>query len=117
MKKIVTILIALFASLFTLHAQVINVPADQPTIQPGINAAGNGDLVLVAPGTYYENIRFMGKAITVASHFINSGDTNDINNTIIDGSQARISVTVVCQQDSADLQIAFAVFRDKPGIL
>jgi hypothetical protein len=86
MKKIVAILIALHAFLFTLHAQVINVPADQPTIQAGINAAGNGDLVLVAPGTYYENIRFMGKAITVASHFINSGDTNDINNTIIDGS-------------------------------
>jgi len=51
-----------------LHAQkTINVPADQPTIQLAINAAQNGDTVLVAPGTYTENIDFMGKAITVAS--------------------------------------------------
>jgi hypothetical protein len=46
---------------------VIHVPVDQPTIQAGINAAVNGDTVLVAPGTYLENINFLGKAITVAS--------------------------------------------------
>jgi parallel beta-helix repeat protein/putative cofactor-binding repeat protein len=45
----------------------IHVPADQPTIQAGINAASNGDTVLVAPGTYKENIDFKGKGITVTS--------------------------------------------------
>jgi len=72
----------------SLNAQIIHVPSGQPTIQAGINAAINGDTVLVNDGTYYENIRFMGKAITVASEFIMDGDTNHINNTIIDGSQA-----------------------------
>jgi type IX secretion system substrate protein len=68
-------------------ASVINVPADQPSIQAGINAATNGDTVLVADSTYYENINFNGKAITVASHFLINGDTTHINGTIIDGSQ------------------------------
>ena len=59
-------------------AATIHVPADQPTIQAGINAASNGDTVLVAPGTYYENIDFKGKAITVTS---SAGPAT----TIIDG--------------------------------
>jgi hypothetical protein len=59
-------------------AATINVPADQPTIQAGINAASKGDKVLVAPGTYTENINFLGKAITVTS-------SAGAKTTIIDG--------------------------------
>ena len=42
---------------------------------------------LVAEGTYYENINFMGKAITVASHYYQDGKKKHIKKTIINGSQ------------------------------
>jgi len=43
----------------------IHVPADVPTIQGAIQSASDGDIILVASGTYRENIDFLGKAITV----------------------------------------------------
>ena len=45
----------------------LHVPNDYPTIQAAINAATGGDMVVVAPGTYVENIDFLGKAISVTS--------------------------------------------------
>jgi hypothetical protein len=61
--------IALFAlwGISTAFAATIHVPADQPTIQAGINAATNGDTVLVAPGTYTENLVLDAKSVFVVS--------------------------------------------------
>ncbi|MBP6978438.1 MAG: T9SS type A sorting domain-containing protein [Bacteroidales bacterium] len=70
------------------EAQIIHVPADYSSIQEGITAADPGDTVLVADGLYYENINYLGKKpLMVASEFLVDGDTNHINNTIINGSQ------------------------------
>ena len=65
-----------------LTAQILHVPEQYATIQSGIDAAQSGDTVLVAPGTYYE-FNFKGKAITVASHFITTGDTAMISQTVV----------------------------------
>ena len=48
-------------------AAVIQVPADHPTIQAAIAAAGTGDEINVAPGLYAGPVDFSGKTVTVRS--------------------------------------------------
>ena len=84
-SKLALLLCLLSAS--ALAQTTIHIPADQPTIQAGINAAHNGDTVLVSPGTYLEHIDFSGKLITVTS-------TDGPARTTIDGQLAPGVATV-----------------------
>nr|WP_184836378.1 right-handed parallel beta-helix repeat-containing protein [Kribbella solani] len=55
----------------------IRVPADAPTISAAVSVAQQGDLVLVAPGTYHETVRITTPKVTVR------GESRD--KVIIDG--------------------------------
>ena len=76
MKKLLTILLLLSLS----YSSTLLVPDEYSTIQSAIDAASEGDSVLVSAGTYYENIVW---AATNGIKLIGSGEEN----CIIDGNE------------------------------
>lgn len=84
---------------------LINVPSGISTIQGAINAATDGTVILVAPGTYFEQINLMGKKLLLASRFILSGNKNDIISTILDGNLPNGGVVTFNSQEGADTKL------------
>ncbi|HET6157163.1 MAG TPA: right-handed parallel beta-helix repeat-containing protein [Dongiaceae bacterium] len=70
----------------------IRVPEDYPTIQKAVDAAGNGDTILVGPGTYAGDIVISGKSITLASYYQVADDPGLVDQTIIKGGSPGIFV-------------------------
>lgn len=85
MKRLLPI--AVFALCWTqLWAQTLYVgTGGYSSIQSAINDANNGDTIIVDANTYYENINFLGRAITVKS--TDPNDPNVVAATIIDGNR------------------------------
>ena len=82
------LLVGLVLLAYPSCGRTILVPEDEPTIQAGIDAAGGGDTVLVAPGVYEENIDFLGKSITVKA---GAGAAKTSIKPLLDGSVVTFS--------------------------
>ncbi|MBN1795948.1 MAG: right-handed parallel beta-helix repeat-containing protein [Sedimentisphaerales bacterium] len=84
MKRLYTLILPLLYCSGILAAELYVRPGDYNNIQSAINDANNGSTIIVDPCTYYENINFLGKAITLTS--TNPNEPNIVAATIIDGS-------------------------------
>src|SRR5262249_32822941 len=73
-----------------------------------IDAAMDGDTVLVSDGTYIENINFKGKAITVTS-------VNGSAATTIDGGNVRTVVLFVSNETAASVLNGFTITNGFAG--
>ncbi|MHC4212433.1 MAG: hypothetical protein ACYSWP_03565 [Planctomycetota bacterium] len=84
MKRILLVWAVILAGTQVFGGTLLVPSGGYTTIQTAINDANNGDTIIVAQGTYFENIDFSGKAITLRSSDPNDSDVVDA--TIIDGS-------------------------------
>jgi len=85
------------------------------SIQHGVDVAGEGDTILVDPGTYVDNINFNGKNIVVGSLFIITEDTSYISKTVIDGNQINAVVLIESGEDSTTLLSGFTITNGSAG--
>lgn len=103
---------------------VLLVPETYYSIQQAIAAASRTDIILVGPGTYLENLNFLGKIITIIS-------SDGAEATVIDGHQAdsvvrfesgegtgaRIDGFTLCNGDALKGGGVYCVNDSKPEII
>jgi hypothetical protein len=101
MKKVFEIILVSLGALLPGFAPggIITVKQDGSgdftIIQDAINTSIDGDTVLVYPGTYFENLNFNGKSITLGSLNLTTGDPSFIRQTIIDGSFSESCIKII----------------------
>ncbi len=106
--KLLLFITIVFCSIYARGTSV-TVPGSFISIQAAIDAASNGDTVIVLPGTYYENINFRGKNVVLTSLYYLNADLTYIVATIINGSNPAFDDTASC--------VIFNSWEDSSAIL
>ncbi|MBM4399678.1 MAG: hypothetical protein FJ041_05045, partial [Candidatus Cloacimonetes bacterium] len=88
MKTIAILILIVIPVLIFSVTRTVSLDGTQQytSIQSAINACSNGDVVLVYPGRYIENINLNGRSITIASRYSQDPLQAYIDSTIIDGN-------------------------------
>ena len=83
--------LVLFACLAPVIAQAaaLRVPENHETIQAAVDAAADGDTILIAPGDYFENVKIEEKGALVLI------GTAGAEKTVLDGNEKGIVVEVL----------------------
>lgn len=107
MRFVLVLALPFFLAAPALAADIY-VPDNYATIQDAINAAVNGDSVIVRPGTYVENIDFIGKSITVRSEM-------GADATVIDGNDNGSVVSFVNLENDSSVLEGFTLTNGNAG--
>jgi len=104
-------LLAAFAAMWggsSLSAATIQVPSDARTIQGAVDAASNGDVIIVAAGIWHETINMKGKAIVLKS-------ADGPEATVLDGRTLPGSIVYCIEGESRETGIEGFTLRGGTG--
>ena len=88
---------------------VLRVSEDYISIQSAIENANNGDLILVEPGTYNEQINFLEKNISLVALPYSGYDDNLTGSVILDGGGQGPVITINNGQDQSSILLGFQI--------
>ncbi|AQT69778.1 hypothetical protein STSP2_02975 [Anaerohalosphaera lusitana] len=114
-----SVVTSLFLLTTSTHATTLVVDktgrGDYTSIQDAINNASDGDVVEVMPETYYEQINFYGRAITVTG--TNPDDMGTVYGTVINGGTAGVNtVTFDSGEDRDSILQGITIENGERGI-
>jgi len=109
MNKLVLAVVSLLL-VVTCQGKIITVdddgPADFGRIQDAINNSWDGDTIVVKPGTYNQNISFIGRAIVLTSQ--NPDDPSIVRSTVIK-ADSDYSVTFKWNEGNRSVLMGFTI--------
>ena len=88
---------------------VVRVSEDYTMIQSAIDNANNGDIILVEPGVYNEQINFLDKNISLVALPFSGYEDSATGSVIIDGGGQGTVVTFNNGQDQSSILLGFEI--------